>query len=276
MTENFDGNNHEMVLATITGTGAKVDYMFEVIRDAIRTKNRSVATLYIEMAQIETSKGGDWERKNKLSVYKGVLAMYDRNLRSAADVFVKSLATFTPCELLSFKDFVFYTVISSMITLDRTTLMQKILESPEILTVVGEIPRLREFLTALCECRYKEFFEDFVVLIDSVRMDPYLGMHVRYITRALRLVSYQQFLLPYKSVTIQMMASAFGVTPEFIEDELSSFISAGKLHCKIDRINRVVESNRMEDSRNILYGRIVKNGDLLLNQLQKLSRVIDV
>jgi 26S proteasome regulatory subunit N7 len=73
-----------------------------------------------------------------------------------------------------------------------------------------------------------------------------------------------------------MMAEAFGVTEDFIEDELSAFISAGKLHCKIDRINRFVESNKLEDPRNVLYGRIIKQGDLLLNRIQKLSRVIDV
>jgi 26S proteasome regulatory subunit N7 len=73
-----------------------------------------------------------------------------------------------------------------------------------------------------------------------------------------------------------MMAHAFGVAPEFIEEELSAFISAGKLHCKIDRINKYVESNRLADPRNALYAKVLKQGDLLLNRIQKLSRVIDV
>ena len=39
------------------------------------------------------------------------------------------------------------------------------------------------------------------------------------------------------------MASSFGVSVEFIDKELSNFIYAGKLSCKIDKVNNVIESN---------------------------------
>lgn len=263
-------------LDSIIGTGARLDHIFGLLRDAIKNKKRVFATRFIDMAEKEILKSSDWERKNKLAIYKGVVAMMDRDFKAAADVFVKSLATFTPCDLISFRDFVFYTVVTSIVSLDRLALTRKILGSPEILSVVGQIDHLSEFLVSLCECRYKEYFMSFALLIDSLRDDPFLGMHLRYLTRSLRLVAYRQFLLPYKSVTIEMMATAFGVSLDFIEAELSAFIAAEKLHCKVDRLNKVVESNRMEEARNVLYGRIVKSGDSLLNQLQKLSRVIDV
>ena len=44
-----------------------------------------------------------------------------------------------------------------------------------------------------------------------------------------------QFLESYKSVTVAMMASAFGVSPAFLDGELSDFIAAGRLNCKIDK-----------------------------------------
>ena len=36
-------------------------------------------------------------------------------------------------------------------------------------------------------------------------------------------------------MTLQMMASAFGVSAAFLDDELSDFIAAGRLNCKIDK-----------------------------------------
>jgi 26S proteasome regulatory subunit N7 len=57
--------------------------------------------------------------------------------------------------------------------------------------------------------------------------------------------------------------------------ELSRFISSGRLHCKIDRVSMVVETNR-PDSRNAQYHAVTKQGDLLLNRIQKLSRVVHV
>lgn len=266
----------EETLQKTVGTGTRLDVTLSLIRGSFASNDIPKVKEYIQKADKELEKGGDWERKNKLRVYKGLLAVTLRDFKTAADLFIASLATFTPCEMLSFRDYVLYTIITSLIALDRTTLKSTILESPEILSVVGEIPHLREFVTALFECRYKRFFESFVGVIDEMRSDKYLSHHLRYITRAVRLVAYKQFLLSYKSVTIEMMAHAFGVAPEFIEEELSAFISAGKLHCKIDRINKYVESNRLADPRNALYAKVLKQGDLLLNRIQKLSRVIDV
>jgi 26S proteasome regulatory subunit N7 len=267
---------HEDVLQKTIGIGARLDYLFGLIRTGFVQNDYKAVSTYIERSDTELSKGGDWERKNKLTVYKGLLAMCQREFKISAELLVSSLATFTPCELLSFRDFVFYTVITSLIAMDRVTLKRKILDSPEILTVVGEIDSLKNFVISLYECRYNEWSINFVGLIDAVRGDRYLQPHIRYVARALRVVGYKQFLLSYKSVTIAMMASAFGVSEDFMEDELSCFISAGKIHCKVDRVNKFVESNRLDDPRNAIYTKIIKHGDHLLNRIQKLSRVIDV
>lgn len=55
--------------------------------------------------------------------------------------------------------------------------------------------------------------------------------------------------------------------------ELSRFIAAGRLNCSIDKVNGIVETNR-PDSKNAMYASVVRNGDALLNSIQKLSRVV--
>lgn len=60
-----------------------------------------------------------------------------------------------------------------------------------------------------------------------------------------------------------------------LERELSELIAAGRLTCKIDKVSNIVVSERI-DQRNNLYQQALKQGDALLNQVQKLSRVIDV
>lgn len=278
-TENsikLSGDSLEEELKSLVGTGARLDLILSELRASFRSNETSKAIMYIERAEKELSKGGDWERKNKLTVYKGLLSLIRRDFSKSASLFVGSLATFTPCDLLSFKDFVFYTIITSLISMDRATIKARILESPEILSVVGEVSHLRELITSLHECRYADWSVSLVGIIESIRADKYLNVHLRFITRALRLVAYKQFLLSYKSVTIVMMAGAFGVTPSFIEEEISGFIAAGKLNCKIDKIHQFVESNRLDDPRNQVFAETLRQGDLLLNRIQKLSRVIDV
>ena len=54
-------------------------------------------------------------------------------------------------------------------------------------------------------------------LTEQIKLDRYLHRHFRYYMREVRTVVYSQFLESYKSVTIEAMAKAFGVTVEFID-----------------------------------------------------------
>ena len=54
-------------------------------------------------------------------------------------------------------------------------------------------------------------------LTEQIKLDRYLQPHFRYYMREVRTVVYSQFLESYKSVTMEAMASAFGVTVDFID-----------------------------------------------------------
>jgi hypothetical protein len=54
-------------------------------------------------------------------------------------------------------------------------------------------------------------------LTDSIRLDRYLFPHFRYYMREVRVVAYSQFLESYKSVTMDAMAKAFGVSVNFLD-----------------------------------------------------------
>ena len=45
-----------------------------------------------------------------------------------------------------------------------------------------------------------------------------------------------QFLESYKSVTIDSMASAFDVSPSFLDQEVADLIVAGRINAKIDKV----------------------------------------
>lgn len=70
--------------------------------------------------------GGDWERKNRLKVYEGLYCMSTRNFKRAASLFLDSISTFTTYELFPYDTFIFYTVLTSIISLDRVSLKQKV------------------------------------------------------------------------------------------------------------------------------------------------------
>lgn len=261
--------------AKTVAVGQKMDLVFHTLRLGFFHLDFTLISRNIDKAKSLFDEGGDWERKNRLKVYEGLYCMATRNFKQAATLFLDSISTFTTYELFSYDTFIFYSVLTSIISLDRVALRQKVVDAPEILTVIGKINHLSDFLNALYGCQYKTFFVAFAGLTDQIRLDRYLLPHFRYYMREVRSVAYSQFLESYKSVTMDAMAKAFGVSVNFLDIELSRFIAAGRLNCKIDKVAGVLETNR-PDAKNALYQATIKQGDFLLNRIQKLSRVIDL
>ncbi|XP_072181862.1 26S proteasome non-ATPase regulatory subunit 6-like [Diadema setosum] len=255
--------------------GHRLDIIFHLIRVGIFWNDNDLITRNIDKAKSMIDEGGDWDRRNRLKVYQGVYNMSIREFKAAANFFLDTVSTFTSYELMDYKQFVTYTVIVSMIALNRTELRTKVVKGSEILEVLHSLPELRTFLFSLYECRYAEFFQSLAKVEQELKIDRSMAPHFRYYVREMRILAYTQLLESYRSLTLQYMADAFGVSVDFIDQELSRFIAAGRLHCKIDKVGGIVETNR-PDSKNYQYQATIKQGDILLNRVQKLSRVINI
>jgi 26S proteasome regulatory subunit N7 len=82
-----------------------------------------------------------------------------RDFKTSATLFLDALSTFTCSELISYKDFIRYTIITTMVGLDRVTIKKKLITSPEVMEVIHEIHPYGKYMNSLYECKYKEFFE---------------------------------------------------------------------------------------------------------------------
>merc|ERR1711894_828256 len=254
--------------------GFKLDIVFHQIRMGLFYMDHDLIKRNLEKAQSLIDEGGDWDRRNRLKVYRG-LYMSIRDFKTAAKLFLDTVATFTSYELMDYQTFVTYTVLCGIIALDRPDLRQKVIKGSEILEVLHSLPDVRQYLFSLYNCQYGDFFKSLAAVEQKMKYDRYMAPHYRYYTREMRIQAYSQLLESYRSLTLEYMANAFGVSTQFIDHELSRFIAAGRLHCKIDKVGGIVETNR-PDSKNYQYQETIKKGDILLNRIQKLSRVINI
>lgn len=267
-------DEYVLTLDKTVGPGQQIDLLFSVIRVGLAFSDNKLVKTYIAKAKIAVEKGGDWERRNLLCVYEATYNITIRMFQDAAKLLLDSVATFTCYKLFSYNTLVFYSVLTALVSLDRVTLREKVIKNPEILAVISDIPHLKSFSFALYHCRYGEFFQALAGLTRLIKRDPYFAPHAGFFLREIRIVAYSQFLESYRSVTVESMAASFGVSQSFLDKELSRFISAGRLNCKIDKVGGQVETNR-PDAKNVQYTETIKKGDLLLNRIQKLTRVIN-
>jgi len=265
----------DKVFEKTVGIASKVDVLLSKMRVALAFKDLTRFKTDMEKAKGLIEQGGDWERKNQLSVYEAIYLIITRQFRDASKLLLDAIATFTTTELFSYTTFVLYTCLLALISVDRTRIQKDLLKSPEILAVLDDIPHLRSLLTSLYKCEYASFFRALSAMTPRMDRSIYLAPHVKFYLRELRVVAYTQFLASYKAASLHAMAQAFGVSAQFMDDELFRFISAGRIHAKIDKVSSVIDTNR-PDRRNAMYTSLVKDGDALLNRLQKLSKVISL
>lgn len=256
-------------------SGKKIDATMEKARIAIfQLDFKQMKSLITESKKL-IDLGGDWDRRNRLKVYEAIHMLASRNLLVASGLLLDCVATFTCVELCSYQKFMAYAVLVNTLHLPRVQLKKKLITNPHVISVLREIPNVASLLQSLYSCDYAGFFRALLLVHEDIVDDRYLGPHATYLVRECRVLAYSQFLEAYRSVTLSSMAGAFGITVALLDDELSRFISAGRLNAKVDKVGDIIETSR-PDQKNVQYQEVIKKGDVLLNQIQKLVRVVDI
>lgn len=264
----------KLALEKTPGLGSRIDIVLTLVRIGFFFGDHGLINTYVTKAEALIEEGGDWDRRNRLKVYNGLKLLSVRQFKRGGELLLDALSTFTATELISYNDFVTLTVISNALTLKRVDLKKKVIGAPEVNQVLPEIPVLGELIKSLYNCRYDKFFSALATL-EQTHLLPsrILSPHTRYYAREMRILAYSQLLESYRSLTLDSLAAAFGVTVDYIDNELSRFIANGRLHCSIDKVNDIVETTR-PSLKSAQYEQVVKQGDVLLNEVQRLSKVL--
>merc|ERR1712241_504585 len=246
------------------GLGNRMDLVFLNIRVGLFFTDHAIIKANIAKAHQMLEEGGDWDRRNRLKVYEGLYMMSVRDFTAAAKLFLDAVSTFTSYELMEYVRFVEYAVIISVLALDRSELHKEVIKGSEILEVLHQLPDAKNYLFSLYNCQYAEFFQELGKVEQRMKADRYMFPHYKFYVREVKIKAYAQLLESYSSLTLKYMA-----------EELCRFIAGGRLHAKIDKVGGIVVTNR-PDCKDGQYQTCIKQGDILLNRVQKLSRVINI
>ncbi|KAF8470427.1 PCI-domain-containing protein [Russula ochroleuca] len=264
----------QLALEKTAGLGSRIDIVLTLVRIGFFFGDNQLISTNLTKADEFVEKGGDWDRRNRLKVYRGLHLLSIRQFKPASALLIDALSTFTATELLSYNDFVSLTVIAGTLTLNRVDLKKKIISAPEVISALPELPTLADTTKNLYDCHYDKFFVALATL-EQTHLLPsrLLAPHARFYVREMRILAYAQLLQSYSSLTLDSLAHAFGVTVDFVDNELSRFIASGRLHATIDRVHGVVETNRPA-LKNAQTDTVIRKGDILLNSVQRLSKVL--
>jgi 26S proteasome regulatory subunit N7 len=92
-------------------------------------------------------------------VYEGLWALTHRDFATAGATLLDSVATFTAHEVVGYRTFVFYAVLAGLKTLERPALKKRVVDSPDVLSSIEDVPHLGQLLNAFYEGRYRDFLQ---------------------------------------------------------------------------------------------------------------------
>ncbi|KAG7088521.1 hypothetical protein E1B28_012505 [Marasmius oreades] len=268
----------KLALEKTPGLGSRIDIVLTLVRIGFFWNDESLAVWGLNKAEKLIEEGGDWDRRNRLKVYQGLHLLSIRQFKRGGELFLDALSTFTAIELLEYNDFVALTVLAGTLTLNRVDLKKKLITAPEINQSLPEIPTLGDLVKNLYECHYDKFFRALAIVEQTMLLPSrVLSPHARFYVREMRILAYAQLLESYRSLTLESLGQAFGVSVDFVDSELSHFISTGRLHASIDKVHGVVETTKTSEAwgkKTLQFEQVIRQGDVLLNEIQRLSKVL--
>lgn len=259
--------------------------MYSVLAGSVSLKRVDFKTKVVDAPEIRAILG---DGENKLSALSGAASSGP----SAGDEEMKDASSATPTPAPT---------AVNLTALGSSTAPQEA-EAPVDFTPLAGLIR------SLYEGNYQSFFLALAAVEENfLCQDRYLYEHRGWFVREMRLRGYQQLLQSYRVVGLGSMASDFGVSVDFLDRyatisfpsfyptpllfqssfsqqqtnplnhpilrDLAKFIAADRIPCTIDRVNKIIETNRPDD-KNKQYADVVKQGDGLITKLQKYGQAV--
>ena len=137
------------------------------------------------------------------------------------------------------QDIATYGSICALATLDRAELRNRLLESDSFAPILELIPQIREMVRSFYSSQYTES----LTILDKIRIDCMLDIHlhdkVGTLCEMIRQRALVQYTLPYISIDLGKMATAFSVSTAKLERELADLIMGNKISARIDSKEKV-------------------------------------
>ncbi|GKT31764.1 putative multi-domain containing protein [Aduncisulcus paluster] len=240
---------------------------------ALCTLNLSSLKHFISKAEL-LKEHIDYQRKNKLSLFRGLFALITRDFSTAATTFLECLPTFDSDDVITHKELVMYAVISSLVGLDRKELISKCAKCSDVLAILPRIPLLETILNGIVECKYDGILGNLVNLSDSVmKWDPLLVTHRFYFFDHVRSRAFSQFLFAFRTVRIEVMAGVFTITEDMLVRELMRLIVCGRLAARINETSGCIETIRML-KKGMLTQELMEKASELTEKVERLAKAV--
>ncbi|XP_057757058.1 COP9 signalosome complex subunit 1-like [Arachis stenosperma] len=215
---------------------------------------------YVSKAE-QTHEALDQITAAKLRCAAGLANLVSKKYKLAARKFLETAPELGSHynEVIAPQDVATYGGLCALASFDRTELKAKVIDNINFRNFLELVPEVRELINDFYSSHYASCLEYLANLKANLLLDIHLHDHVETLYDQIRHKALIQYTLPFVSVDLQMMASAFKTTITGLEKELVALITDNQIQARVDSHNKILYA-RHADQRNATFQRVLETG----------------
>ena len=154
-------------------------------------------------------------------------------------------------EVLTPNDIAVYGGLCALASMTRGELQRRVLEHKTFRSYLELEPHIRRAISFFVSSKYSAC----LAILDNYKadylLDIYLQKHLDDIYSRIRSKAIQQYFIPFSSVRLSAIATAFNTDEASIEVELTQMIKQDKLDARIDLVDRVLLARKVNPRQKV-------------------------
>eukprot|EP00899_Mesostigma_viride_P012739 jgi/Mesvir1/21466/Mv03922-RA.1 len=163
-------------------------------------------------------------------------------------------------DVLAPQDVAVYGGLCALATLDRSELKQRAIDNLQFRNFLELVPDVRELIDDFYASRYASCLDYLQKLRPMLLLDIHLHDHVESLYGQIRQRALIQYVTPFTSVDLSIMADAFKTNVAGLEKELAALIMDNQVQARIDSHNKILYA-RHADQRHSTFQRALAAGE---------------
>ncbi|UPQ98716.1 subunit RPN7 of 26S proteasome [Chloropicon primus] len=238
-----------------------VTMCLNVIKVSLELENYLHVLNYVQKGEQNPGVQQDAKTMDKLKCAAGLANLANGKYKIAARNFLEVSAELDNnySDVIAPQDVATYGAFCALASFDRSELKQKLIDSVSFRNLLELVPEVREVVYDFYASRYASCLKMLTGLKKYLEYDIYLHKHIEELGNQIREKAIVQYTIPFTSVVLQNMATAFNVDVDSLEKEIADLIANGQIHAKVDSHNKILYS-RGTDQRDTTFERVKKTG----------------
>ena len=207
-----------------------------IIQSSYLNRNYTDIPIYIKSIKKQMSENENPSVDTRLNVMRGLLAIQSNDFREAVKLFLKCNTSpdtdFN--EIISSPDLAIYIGILSLVSFNREELKTYVLHHKSFLLFSNTIPQVLELLKDFINCKYATFYSKLSIIKQYADSDQCLHKYTSDLFHKIVCVSIKQYIYPYSSVDLVIMAHIMDMNLEEIEVIIEKLILTNQIFGKLN------------------------------------------